>query len=123
MAVNLEATCEYGICDFCKQRGVEVNPLDCKRHFYCQICYKFAPKFQRKDFQCRTCSERFRKLEDENLKKVDNFLETETGGNTNQGVAVWVNGGNIITFSTESSYGKCDEIIKKKDNNINYTVI
>ena len=120
MAVNLQAT--YGICDFCKQRDVEVNPLDCKRHFYCKICSKFAPKFQRKDFQCRTCSERFRKFEDEYLKKVDNFLETETGGNTNQGVDVCVNGGNVITFSTKSSYGKCEEI-KKIYNNINYTVI
>ncbi|XP_063426049.1 uncharacterized protein LOC134709848 [Mytilus trossulus] len=98
----MQTSYECGNCDFCKQRNVKVKPLNCKRHFYCRTCNDFSPKFQRKDFQCRACSERLQQLTEDNLKKVDNFLGRETGGCEKQkDVNVSLDGGSIITFDKD----------------------
>ncbi|XP_052103926.1 uncharacterized protein LOC127737347 [Mytilus californianus] len=106
----MQTSYESGNCDFCKQRNVKVKPLNCKRHFYCRTCNDFSPKFQRKDFQCRACSERFQKRTEDNLKKVDNFLGGKIGGCEKQkDVNLSIAGGSIITFDKENLEEESDE--------------
>lgn len=96
---------ESGTCDFCKQRGVRITALHCKKHFYCRVCEEFSPKFQRGDYRCRVCSERTRKLAEENMQRVDNFFKTKTGGggrkkNNFEEIAFSLEGSRVITFDT-----------------------
>ncbi|CAC5372075.1 unnamed protein product [Mytilus coruscus] len=105
----MQTSYESGNCDFCKQRNVKVKPLNCKRHFYCRTCNDFSPKFQRKDFQCRACSERLQKLTEDNLKKVDNFLGGEIGGCEKQKDVNLSIAGGSITFDIENLEEESDE--------------
>lgn len=103
----MQTSYESGNCDFCKQRNVKVKPLNCKRHFYCRTCNDFSPKFQRKDFQCRACSERLQQITEDNLKNVDNFLGRETGGCEKQkDVNVSLDDGSFITFDKDNLEGE-----------------
>lgn len=103
----MQTSYESGNCDFCKQRNVKVKPLNCKRHFYCRTCNDFSPKFQRKDFQCRACSERLQQITEDNLKKVDNFLGRETGGcKIKKDANVSLDDGSFITFDKDNLEGE-----------------
>ncbi|CAG2241623.1 unnamed protein product [Mytilus edulis] len=106
----MQTSYESGNCDFCKQRNVKVKPLNCKRHFYCRTCNDFSPKFQRKDFQCRACSERLQQITEDNLKNVDNFLGRETGGCEKQkDVNVSLDDGSFITFDKDNLEEESDD--------------
>lgn len=95
---------ENGICDTCHLRNIKVQPLNCKRHFYCSVCREFVLRFQRKDFSCRVCVENsdHRRKSDERLQAIDQLICNQTrmygGGIHFKDIAISLDGAKVITF-------------------------